>query len=164
MTNWLFRINRELEFIVKSDENNCIYKQCLDFMKLIPLKPHAGIVGFESYADQHKMLDLSLDDFVERPSSSFLAIVNGDSMEGVGLFDGDPVLVDRSLNAKTGDVVVAILNGELTVKIIDIENRQLLSANPTYRPVIIDELDDFAIEGVCSFSLRMFRPSNLLAK
>ncbi|MBO0216746.1 hypothetical protein J0676_25070, partial [Vibrio sp. Vb2880] len=62
MTNWLFRINRELEFIVKSDENNCIYKQYLDFMKLIPLKPHAGIVGFESYADQHKMLDLSLDD------------------------------------------------------------------------------------------------------
>ncbi|EGR4213373.1 S24 family peptidase [Vibrio metoecus] len=133
-------------------------------MKLIPIKPHAGIVGFESYADEHKMLDLSLDDFVERPSSSFLAIINGHSMEGVGLFDGDPVLVDRSLDAKTGDIVVAVLNGELTVKIIDIENRMLISANPKFRPVVIDELDDFTIEGVCSFSLRMFRPSHLLVK
>ncbi len=60
---------------------------------------------------------LSLDErFVRRPAATFFAVVEGDGMAGRGLFDGDILIVDRSLTPHPGSIVVAVLDGELTVR------------------------------------------------
>ncbi|EHK2889613.1 LexA family protein [Vibrio parahaemolyticus] len=133
-------------------------------MKVIPLYAAAGITGFESPAAEYNQLDLSLDELlVERPSSTFLGFAQGESMIEVGIFDGDLLIVDRFPVAKHNDVIVANLNGEFICKIIDMYNRQLLSANPKYGTVTITDADTFTIEGVVVSSVRMFKKSFLLS-
>ncbi|RKF19961.1 S24 family peptidase [Alginatibacterium sediminis] len=131
-------------------------------MKIIPLLAHAGIVGFESPAAEYTDLELSLDELlIEHPSSSWIALAVGTSMTGVGIFDGDILVIDRHETARNTDVIVANLNGEFTCKIIDFTGRQLLSACPHHRAVSISEHDEFTIEGVVSRSVRCHRPSPL---
>jgi DNA polymerase V len=124
----------------------------------------AGVVGFESPAAEHKQLELSLDELlVEHPSSTFLALAQGDSMQGVGIFSGDVLIVDRALTAKDHDIIIANLNGELVCKTLDIKGRRLLSANESMKPVRIDEQDSFAIEGVLASSIRLHRVSTMFS-
>ncbi|WP_343289642.1 translesion error-prone DNA polymerase V autoproteolytic subunit [Vibrio harveyi] len=133
-------------------------------MKVIPIPASAGITGFESPAAEYNQLDLSLDELlVERPSSTFLGFANGDSMTELGIFDGDLLIVDRFPVAKHNDVIVANLNGEFICKVLDMTNRQLLSANSKYSSVRITENDQFTIEGVVVGSIRMFKKSYLLS-
>ncbi|HCG6982076.1 LexA family protein [Vibrio diabolicus] len=133
-------------------------------MKVIPIPASAGITGFESPAAEYNQLDLSLDELlVERPSSTFLGFANGDSMTGLGIFDGDLLIVDRFPVAQHNDVIVANLNGEFICKVLDMTNRQLLSANSKYSSVTITENDQFIIEGIVVGSIRMFRKSYLLS-
>ncbi|EGQ7798746.1 translesion error-prone DNA polymerase V autoproteolytic subunit [Vibrio parahaemolyticus] len=133
-------------------------------MKVIPIPASAGITGFESPAAEYNQLDLSLDELlVERPSSTFLGFANGDSMTGLGIFDGDLLIVDRFPVAQHNDVIVANLNGEFICKVLDMTNRQLLSANSKYSSVTITENDQFTIEGIVVGSIRMFRKSYLLS-
>ena len=77
-------------------------------MKVIPIYIEAGISGFESPAAEYKELGLSLDQLLIRhPNATFIGQASGQSMQGVGIFDGDLLIVDRSLTARNGDVVVA---------------------------------------------------------
>ena len=78
-------------------------------------------------------------------------------MEGIGIFDGDVLLIDRSLDVKPGDVIVAVLNGQFVCKIADLRNNQLLSASDEYEPYKLKDGDEFTLEGVVSRSVRMFR-------
>lgn len=133
-------------------------------MKVIPISAGAGITGFESPAAEYSQLNLSLDDLlVEHPSSTFLCKACGDSMQNVGIFSQDILIVDRHEVAKNLDVVVANLNGEFVCKIIDMKNRLLLSANEQIQPVAVFDYDQFSIEGVVVRSIRCHRPSYLLA-
>ena len=132
-------------------------------MKVIPISASAGITGFESPCQEYSQLSINLDDLIEHPASTFLGVASGDSMVEVGVFDGDLLLVDRHLDAKTGDVIVANLNGEFCCKVLHVERRLLVSANKAYKPVAIGELDTFSIEGVVSKSIRCHRPTYLLA-
>ncbi len=83
-------------------------------------------------------------------------------MEGVGIFDGDLLIVDRFIEVQNGDIIVANLNGEFICKKIDIYRRLLLSANEKHLPVQINECDQFSMEGVVIRSIRCHRPSPLL--
>ena len=83
-------------------------------------------------------------------------------MQGVGIFDGDILIVDRSEKMHDRDVIVANLNGEFVCKIIDTHSRQLLSSNELHQPVLIHEYDEFSIEGIVIRSIRCHRPSPLL--
>jgi DNA polymerase V len=142
----------------------CMFVQCCGFMKVIPLFASAGISGFESPCAEYSQLDLSLDELlVERPSSSFLAFAQGDSMQGVGIYDGDLLIIDRFPVAQESDVIVANLNGEFVCKIISFKRRELMSANSKYSSVTISEEDTFTIEGVVVSSIRMFKKSYLLS-
>ena len=130
-------------------------------MQIIPVS--AGITGFASPAKDYAQLELSLDEFlVEHPSSTFLGRASGHSMENVGIFDGDILIVDRFLEVQNMDVIVANLNGEFVCKIIDTVNQRLISANDKHATVTITNTDQFAIEGVVSRSIRLHRPSFLL--
>ena len=133
------------------------------FMKVIPIAVQAGITGFESPAAEYTQLPLSLDELlVEHPNATFIGKASGDSMQGVGIFDSDILVVDRFVQAQHLDVVISNLNGELICKILDKKNRQLLSANERYQAVPINDYDDFSLEGVVVKSVRCFRPSQAL--
>ncbi len=132
-------------------------------MKVIPITASAGITGFESPASEYKQLPLSLDELlIEHPSATFIGQADGDSMRGVGIFNGDILIVDRHLQVKNQDVIVANFNGEFICKILDTQRRLLLSANKKNQDVQITSHDQFSIEGVVIRSIRCHRASHLL--
>jgi DNA polymerase V len=134
-------------------------------MKVIPIKAQAGITGFESPASEYKELGLSLDQLlVKHPNATFIGLAAGDSMQGVGIFDGDILLVDRAVTAQQNDVIVAHYNNEFVCKLLDIKQRILRSASPVYDPVNISDCDNFQLEGVVIGSVRMHRNNSELFK
>ncbi|SGY92331.1 LexA family protein [Moritella viscosa] len=132
-------------------------------MNIIPISASAGITGFESPAAEYSQLRCTLDEIlIEHPSSTFIGKACGDSMEGVGIFDGDLLIVDRHVTPRQHDIIVANLNGEFVCKLLDVRQRMLVSANDKIKPVFINDLDSFSIEGVVIRSIRCHRPSYLL--
>ena len=83
-------------------------------------------------------------------------------MQDVGIYNGDILIVDRHIQAKNQDVIVANLNGKFICKVLDTKNRMLLSANKNFQNVSITMHDQFTIEGVVIRSIRCHRPSHLL--
>lgn len=133
-------------------------------MKIIPIYIEAGISGFESPAAEYKELGLSLDQLLIRhPNATFIGQATGQSMEGVGIFAGDLLIVDRSLNAKDGDVIVANFNGCFVCKLLDKKQARLLSASRKHAPVSIKPEDDFQLEGIVTRSIRLHHQAPELA-
>lgn len=133
-------------------------------MNVIPISASAGITGFESPAAEYSQLAFDLDELlIEHPSSTFIGRAYGDSMQGVGIFDGDLLIVDRHVTVSNHDVIVANLNGEFVCKLLDTQRRLLVSANESIQPVPINDYDTFSIEGVVIRSIRCHRPSHLLS-
>lgn len=129
-------------------------------MRVIPIYIEAGVSGFESPAAQYKELGLSLDQLlIKHPDATFIGVASGESMQGVGIFDGDLLLVDRAEQANNGDVIVANLNGLFVCKLLDKNNACLLSASDLYPPVQLTENDEFQLEGVVTRSIRLHRLS-----
>lgn len=107
--------------------------------------------GFPSPADDYLEGTLDLNRyFIKHPAATFFVRVTGDSMIGVGIHSGDLLVVDRSLEATDGHVIVAALDGELTVKRLSKQGQtiRLLPANPNYQPIEIQPQQDFEIWGV----------------
>jgi len=125
-------------------------------MKIIPIFAEAGISCFESPATEFKELGLSLDQLlIKHPNATFIGQANGDSMQGVGIFNGDLLIVDRSLTAKNGDIIVANYNGCFVCKLIDKTQARLLSASNKHPPVYIKPEDEFQLEGIVTRSIRL---------
>lgn len=115
--------------------------------------------GFPSPADEHSDETLNLHEhLVEHPAATFFVKVQGDSMEGIGIYSGDLLVVDRSPTPRNHDIVVAIINGEFTVKRFLKENRQvtLFAENPNYPPITIEPEMDFEIWGKVIHCVRSF--------
>lgn len=126
-------------------------------MKLI-LYTHAVQAGFPSPADDYKEAALSLDEhLIKHPAATYLARANGDSMQGIGIFNGDLLIIDRSLQPQQGDVVIAAIDGDLTCKILDTRNRRLLSANRKYPAINLGCEQELLLEGVVTASIRYHR-------
>ncbi|TRX54054.1 LexA family protein [Thalassomonas sp. M1454] len=131
-------------------------------VKVIPIYIEAGISGFESPAAEYKELGLSLDSLlIQHPNATFIGLASGESMQGVGIFDKDLLIVDRSLTPDNGDIIVCNYNGSFTCKILDKVNKRLVSANDNYDPVVIYPDDTFQLEGVVSRSIRIHKPAEL---
>ncbi|MCA0402257.1 MAG: translesion error-prone DNA polymerase V autoproteolytic subunit [Proteobacteria bacterium] len=117
----------------------------------IPLYSSKVQAGFPSPADDYieRYLDLNAE-YIKHPSATFLVTATGESMIEAGIFEGDVLLVDKSLEATDGSIVIAALNGELTVKRLSHRNgcAQLLPANPKFPPIDITEELDVVIWGV----------------
>lgn len=113
--------------------------------------------GFPSPAQDHLEQTISLDALFDiRAPHTYLIYVDGDSLRDIGIFDGDLLVVDRSLPAEHGAVVVAALNDEPMVKILHKRGTdiRLLSANDKYPPRFVLEGDELRIWGVVKFSVR----------
>jgi len=121
-------------------------------LKLFSTKVAAG---FPSPADDYIEKGLSLDELlIKHPSATYLAIANGDSMTGCGIFNDDILIIDRSVPPAHGDIVIAAIDGELTCKFLNLTLNQLLSANPKFPPIHINTDCDLIIEGVVISSIR----------
>jgi DNA polymerase V len=118
---------------------------------LLPSFIVAVSAGFPSPADDHidKNLDLN-EHLIKHPAATFYVRVSGDSMINAGIHDGDLLIVDKSLKAKDGSIVVAILNGEFTVKRLKISKYgiSLVAENKNYPEIHIKEGMDFEVWGV----------------
>ena len=86
-------------------------------MKRAPVGTARGCAGFPSPAEQYQETPLDLNELlVKRPAATFFVKVQGDSMIGEGIRDGDLLVVDRSLRPASGDVIIACVDGDFTVK------------------------------------------------
>ena len=107
--------------------------------------------GFPSPADDYIEGKLDITKYlVKHPAATFYVRVSGDSMIGAGIHSGDVLVVDRSLEAKSGNVIVAALDGDLTVKRLYQKNGllRLLPENKEYQPIEIQDGQAFEIWGV----------------
>ncbi|MFY1071752.1 MULTISPECIES: LexA family protein [Pseudomonas] len=125
--------------------------------ELLPLYAFHVPAGFPSPADDHIERHISLDELLElRAPHTYLVKVEGDSMIGAGIFPGDLLAVDRSKEARHGEVIIAALNGEPICKRLHRRDgiTMLLSDNKAYPPRYIMEGDELVEWGVVRKSVR----------
>ena len=114
--------------------------------------------GFPSPAEEELADTLSLDDLlIQNREATFLLKVSGDSMSGAGILPGDMVIVDKGQTPKSGDIVIAEVDGAWTMKYLKKrgENVTLLPANPNYKP--IRPKNELKIAGVVTAVVRKYR-------
>ena len=119
--------------------------------------------GFPSPADDylHDSLDFNRD-LIKNPEATFYGRVSGDSMIEAGICDSDIAVIDRSLQPVDGDVIVAFVNGEFTIKYLDLKHKEegyieLRPANANYQPIRIDADDNFRVWGVVVWTITQWR-------
>ena len=126
------------------------------FEKQRALLRNAVPAGFPSPADDYVERRLSLDEhLIQHKESTFFMRVAGDSMRGLGIFDGDLLVVDKALPATHGCVVIAVVDGEFTVKqlLCTPQGQVLRAAHPDYPDMCIQPEQDFTIWGVVSWNV-----------
>lgn len=116
-----------------------------------PLYASRVRAGFPSPADDYIEMHLDLNThLIKHPAATFFVIASGDSMTQAGIRDGDMLIVDKSIEAVHGKIVIAAIDGELTVKRLSRQHGcvQLLPENDAYSPIDISEQQDLVIWGV----------------
>jgi DNA polymerase V len=117
----------------------------------LPLASSAISAGFPSPADDHieQALDLN-EHLVKHPAATFFVRADGDSMLGAGIHPGDLLIVDRALEAREGSVIIAVVDGEFTVKRFEKRGGTIFLSpeNAAYAPIEIKEGMDFEVWGV----------------
>ena len=143
-------------------EELAFYSLNNDNLKKIHVYEGGVSAGFPSPADDYLDVDLNLHQYlVKHPASTFFIIAKGHSMEKAGIGDEDLLVVDKSLEAKSNDIVIAVVNGEFTVKrYLNINNEFILRAETelnNYPDIKIDESIDFEIWGVVTHTIHNHR-------
>ena len=144
---------------ISSQDSAICYQPVCDRSIDIPLYSCAVSAGFPSPADDHLEGELDLNKYIiENPAATFFARAAGDSMEPGGIFDGDLLIVDRSIKARHGRVVVAAVNGEMLVKRLHIGEKTLLMAdNPAYLSIELTEFCEVIVWGVVTYVVHQMR-------
>lgn len=117
----------------------------------LKLFSHRISAGFPSPAADYAEDGLDLNQYlVENKPATFMFTVKGDSMLGAGICDGDKVVVDKALKPKHKDIVVAVVDGEYTIKrLYQSRGRiELQPENPSYQPITFSEGNELQIWGV----------------
>jgi DNA polymerase V len=107
--------------------------------------------GLPASVDDYIEGEFELENLMKHPDNTVFLRVAGDSMARACIRDRDMLMVDRAVEPMDGDVAIAVLNGELTVKRLKWENGLVLVAeNPSYKPIFVNANDDFHIWGVAT--------------
>ncbi len=126
----------------------------------LPLFSSSVRAGFPSPADDHVEDRLDLNEYlIKQPEATFFVRIIGDSMIEAGIFEDDIAVVDRARLATLGDTVLAVIDGEFTIKILSKSDKGrpvLLPANPVFSPIEIKEGMNFEIWGVVTGTVRKF--------
>ena len=125
----------------------------------IPLFLERVSAGFPSPAQDYIEQSLDLNELcIKHPAATLFVRVEGDSMREAGIYPGDILVVDRSIQAEHGDIVIAGLNGEFTVKELELRpSVRLVPRNKAYQPIEIPEGCDVDIFGVVTSVIRHMR-------
>lgn len=116
--------------------------------------------GFPSPAEAYEVDALDFNkDMIPHPDTTFYAHVSGDSMKDAGIDDGDIVVIDRSVEAKKGDIILAFYNREYTMKFFDDTHKddgyiELVPANKDYPTFKVTKDDDFMVWGVVQYAIK----------
>ena len=135
-----------------------------DFKKKLKLPIAEGLkAGFPSPAEDysHETLDFNRD-LIHNPEATFYGKVEGDSMIEAGICNNDIAVIDRSLEPRDGDVVVGYVNGEFTIKYLDMRHKkdgyiELRPANKDFKPIRITPEDNFEVWGVVIWTIKHWR-------
>ena len=122
----------------------------------LPFMESKIAAGFPSPAADYLEQKLDLNEYlIKHPASTFVIRVTGSSMIDEGIFDGDLLIVDKSIEPQMGQVVIAELNGGFTVKKIEKINDKLflVAGNKNYEPIPVNEETEFLIWGVVTYSI-----------
>jgi len=126
----------------------------------LDLFEHKVPAGFPSPADDHIEKKLDLNDYlIKQKEATFFVRIKGDSMIDAGIHDNDIVIVDKSQKASNGDIVLASIDGDFTVKLLSSyqSKYRLLAANEKYKPIEINESMQFEVWGVVTGAVRKFK-------
>ena len=131
----------------------------------LPLFSNRVSAGFPSPAEDYIEENLNLQDLmISHPSATYFLKVDGESMVDAGILSGDILVVDKAMSPKNGSIVVAILDGNFTVKRWFFENSQhvLRAENVNYPDIIVDpkQHQDFEIWGVVTFAIHQLQTSS----
>ena len=120
----------------------------------------AGIkAGFPSPADDFIELSIDLNkEYIKNKDTTFYAKVKGDSMKNAGIFDGDLLIIDKSLEPQNNKIAICQIDGEFTVKRIKIEKDivWLIAENEEYKPIKVTEENELMIWGIVIHSIKTF--------
>lgn len=155
--NAVFKLINKLErlkVLERDERGRLIPRSIASSLKML------GIIeaGFPSPSEEELADTLSLDELlIQNPEATFLLKVSGDSMSGAGILPGDMVLVDKGQVPKSGDIVIAEVDGEWTMKYLRKrgESVTLIPANPSYKP--IKPKKELKIAGVVTSVVRKYR-------
>ena len=115
--------------------------------------------GFPSPADDFIEISIDLNThLIKHKDSTFFAKVKGHSMKDAGIFDGDLLVIDKSLAPQDGKIAICQIDGEFTVKRIKIEKNivWLVAENEDYRPIKVTEENELMIWGIVLHSIKSF--------
>ena len=118
--------------------------------------------GFPSPAQDYMTDGIDFNrELVHHRETTFCARVSGSSMDQAGIFDGDIVVIDKSLEARNGDVVAAYVDGGFTLKEFrldaDGKSAWLIPANDEYQPIHVTEENNFIVWGVLTYTIHKLR-------
>lgn len=116
--------------------------------------PTANATGFGAAADDYAERGIDLNEqLIKNKPATFFMRVNSDAMIGAGIHSGDVVIVDRSLEARNGKVIIAVLDGEMLIRRLEINanRKKLLPATKKLSPIEINESNTFSVWGVVTY-------------
>jgi DNA polymerase V len=112
--------------------------------------------GFASPAADHtrKRIDLN-DHLIRNGDATYIFKVKGDSMIDIGIYEGDALLIDRSIEPRHGNIVLAVINSDFTVKRLHRRGGviKLIPENQRYPTIVVKEEEDFSVWGVVTYNL-----------
>ncbi|MDQ6812178.1 MAG: translesion error-prone DNA polymerase V autoproteolytic subunit [Bacteroidota bacterium] len=131
---------------------NSIYKGTKNFTQHNVHR--ADATGFSTPADEYMERGIDLNEqLIKNKPATFFFRMNGDSMEGAGIFSGDVLIVDRSITTVNGKVIVAVLNGEMLVRRLEktINKIRLIPETSRLSVIDVDPFSDFSVWGVVTY-------------
>lgn len=146
MTKKLSNQAVKLEFFVPEITGDC----------KLPFYVSTISAGFPSPAEDFMEKKLDLNEYlIKQPAATFFVKVSGYSMKDAGILDGDILIVDRSLDAVDGKIIIGVVNGEFTVKRIIKKGKKIFlqPENESFKPLEITEEMDFIIWGVVTYAI-----------
>ena len=137
-----------------------IYEVCDKNLVQVPLVNNKVAAGFPSPAAGYEEESLNINDLlITNAPATFYIRVTGNSMIDANIHEGDILVVDKSIEPVHGQVVIAIVNGDFTVKTLYMKDGdiKLLPANPDYPEILLSGEDQLNIWGVVSYAIKKFK-------
>lgn len=136
-----------------------MYSADLSSELTLPFADQGVRAGFPSPAQDYMTDSIDLNrELIRHPATTFYARASGDSMKDCGIDDGDLLVIDKALEPQDGDIVVAYIDGEFTLKTVRFDDNEkciwLVPANKEYSPIKITEENNFLIWGVLTYNIK----------